>query len=64
LLYASGFSGVAVKGGAINFSFYNPEENMAWRHSFNALIAESGLFFITMGVTTAEELAELNRASG
>jgi SAM-dependent methyltransferase len=60
VLYASGFSGVAVEGGAINFSFYNPEENMAWRNSFTALIAESGPFFTTMGVTTAEELAELS----
>ena len=60
VLYASGFSRVAVEGGAINFSFYNPEENMAWRNSFTALIAESGPFFTTMGVTTAEELAELS----
>jgi SAM-dependent methyltransferase len=60
LLYCSGFSGVTIEGGAINFSFYNPEENMAWRDSFHALIAESSSFLITMGVTTAEELAELS----
>ena len=33
---------------------------MAWRNSFHSLIAESSSFFITMGVTTAEELAELS----
>jgi SAM-dependent methyltransferase len=60
LLYSSGFSGVTIEGGAINFSFYNPEENMAWRNSFRALIAESSAFFITTGVTTAEELAALS----
>lgn len=59
LLYHSGFSGVNVEGEAINLSFYHPEENMAWLKSFNALIAEAGPFFITTGVTTAEELAEL-----
>ena len=64
LLYSSGFSGVTIEGGAINFSFYNPEENMAWCNSFHALIAESSPFFITMGVTTAEELAELSMSVG
>ena len=60
MLYSVGFSQVTVEGGAIDFSFYNPEENMAWRNSFHALIAESGPFLITMGVTTSEELAELS----
>jgi SAM-dependent methyltransferase len=60
LLYRSGFSQVALEGGAIDFSFYHPEENMAWCNSFHALIVEGGSFFIKMGVTTAEELAELS----
>ena len=60
LLTLSGFSEVGVEGGAIDFSFYNQEANMAWRRSFQALITESSTFFITMGVTTAEELAELS----
>jgi SAM-dependent methyltransferase len=60
LLYSVGFSRVALEGGAIDFSFYNPEENMAWRNSFHALIAETGPFFLKMGVTIAEELAELS----
>jgi SAM-dependent methyltransferase len=64
LLYSSGFSGVTIESGAINFSFYNPEENMAWCNSFNALIAESSPFLITMGVTTAEEVAELSMSVG
>lgn len=59
LLYHAGFSGVTIEGGAINLSFYHPEENMAWLKSLNALIAEGGPFFIKMGVTTDEELAEL-----
>jgi SAM-dependent methyltransferase len=64
LLYSVGFSQVALEGGTIDFSFYNPEENIAWRNSFHALITESGPFFITMGVTTAEELAELSMRVG
>jgi SAM-dependent methyltransferase len=60
LLSRSGFSEVGVQAGAIDFSFYNKEENMAWRNSFIALIAESSAFFTTMGVTTPEELAELS----
>jgi SAM-dependent methyltransferase len=64
LLYSSGFSEVALEGGAIDFSFYNAEENMAWRNSFHALIIEGSPFFTKMGVTTAEELAELSMRVG
>jgi SAM-dependent methyltransferase len=64
LLYSIGFSQVTVEGGAIDFSFYNPAENMAWLKSFHALIAESSPFFLKMGVTTPEELAELSMRVG
>ena len=60
LLSTRGFSQVSVEGGAIDFSFYQKKENMAWRNSFQALILESSTFLISMGVTTVEEIAELS----
>jgi hypothetical protein len=42
LLHSSGFSEVGVEAGAIDFSFYNEEENMACRNSFHALITAIG----------------------
>ena len=64
MLYNSGFSEVGVEAGAIDFSFYNQEENMAWHNSFRALITESSTFFLQMGVTTPEEVAELSMRVG
>ncbi|MBV9257292.1 MAG: class I SAM-dependent methyltransferase [Ktedonobacteraceae bacterium] len=59
LLSTGGFSEVSIEGGAIDFSFYQKAENMAWRNSFIALITECSTFFLKMGVTSAAELAEL-----
>lgn len=60
LLCSVGFAEVGVQAGAIDFSFYNQAENMAWCNSFTALISECSTFFLQMGVTTPEELAELS----
>jgi SAM-dependent methyltransferase len=63
-LSTRGFAEVSVEGGAIDFSFYHQEANMAWRQSLQALITESSTFFLNMRVTTAEEFAQLSTRVG
>ena len=50
------------KSAAWTISYYHEDQeaNRAWRDSFHALISESSIFLFQAGVTTVEELAQLD----
>jgi ubiquinone/menaquinone biosynthesis C-methylase UbiE len=62
LLYQAGFRAIHTKATILDFSYYHEDQaaNRAWRDSFHALISESSIFLFQAGVTTVEELAQLD----
>jgi ubiquinone/menaquinone biosynthesis C-methylase UbiE len=61
LLAEVGFQEVQAEATVLNYSYSYEEANREWRESFHALISESAPFLLTSGVTTAEELAEVDQ---
>ncbi len=61
LLTQIGFEAIQIAASVLDFSFYNQEANMAWRESFHALISEAASFLLQSGMTTAEELAQIDQ---
>ena len=60
LLLKSGLKNVRSEANVLDYSHYNHEANVQWRMSFHLLISESAAFLLNSGVTTPEELAELD----
>ena len=62
LLYQAGFRAIHTEATILDFSYYHEDQaaNRAWRDSFHALISESSIFLFQTGVTTVEELAQLD----
>jgi hypothetical protein len=62
LLYQGGFRAIHTEATILDFSYYHEDQaaNRAWRESFHALISESSIFLFQAGVTTVEELAQLD----
>jgi hypothetical protein len=60
LLAQTGFQQIRTDVGVVDSSYYHEEANRAWRESFHALISESSLFLLQSGVTTTEELAQID----
>jgi SAM-dependent methyltransferase len=64
LLAETGFRKIWSDATVIDYSFHRQEANMEWRESFHALISESASFLLDAGVTTAEDLAQLDKQIG
>jgi ubiquinone/menaquinone biosynthesis C-methylase UbiE len=62
LPHETGFRAIRTETSMLDFSYYHEDQeaNRAWRDSFHALISESAIFLFQAGVTTAEELAQLD----
>ena len=60
LLAQTGFQNIRTDASVLDYSYAHEEANRAWLESFHALISESSLFLIQSGVTTAEELAQID----
>ena len=62
LLHEAGFHAIHTEASILDFSYYHEDQeaNRAWRDSFHALISESSIFLFQAGVTTVEELAQLD----
>ncbi len=60
LLTQTGFQHIGTDVSVLDYSYAHEEANQAWLESFHALISESSLFLIQSGVTTPEELAQVN----
>ena len=59
LLREVGFQDGGAEANVLDYSYYNHDENIQWRTSFDLLIRESKTFLLSSGVTSAEELATL-----
>jgi ubiquinone/menaquinone biosynthesis C-methylase UbiE len=62
LLAQTGFQQIQTDVSVLDSSYYreDQEANRAWRESFHALISETSIFLFQAGVTTAEELAQVD----
>jgi ubiquinone/menaquinone biosynthesis C-methylase UbiE len=60
LLAQTGFHAIHIDASVLDYSHYKHEENVQWRHSFQSLIVEASPFFLKSGMTTIEELAQLD----
>ena len=62
LLAQTGFQNIGTDVSVLDSSSYHEdhEANRVWRESFHALISESSVFLLNSGVTTAEELAQVD----
>jgi SAM-dependent methyltransferase len=60
LLAQTGFQQIRTDVSVLDYSYAHEEANRAWRESFHALISESSLFLFQAGVTTIEELAQVD----
>ncbi|HEY5001747.1 MAG TPA: methyltransferase domain-containing protein [Ktedonobacteraceae bacterium] len=60
LLAQTSFQQMPTHVSVLDYSYVHEEANRAWRESFHALISESSLFLLQAGVTTTEELAEVD----
>jgi SAM-dependent methyltransferase len=60
LLAQTGFQQIRTDVSILDYSYAHEEANRAWRESFHALISETSLFLLQAGVTTIEELAQVD----
>jgi len=60
LLVQTGFQNIRTDVSVLDYSYAHEEANRAWLESFHALISEASLFLIQSGVTTVEELAQVD----
>jgi SAM-dependent methyltransferase len=60
LLTQTGFQQICTDVSVLDYSYAHEEANRAWRDSFRSFISESSLFLLQSGVTTTEELAQID----
>jgi SAM-dependent methyltransferase len=60
LLTQTGFQQIETTVNVLDYSYSHEEANRAWRDSFHSFISESSFFLLQAGVTTTEELAEID----
>jgi SAM-dependent methyltransferase len=60
LLAQTGFQQVRTDVSVLDYSYTHEEANRAWLKSFHALISEPSIFLFQAGVTTVEELAQVD----
>ena len=60
LLAQTGFQQIRTDVSVLDYSYAHEEANRAWRESFHALISETSFFLLQAGVTTIEELAQVD----
>ena len=61
-LRETGFQQVGIEVNAFDFSYYNEMENRAWRNMIPTLLNEIKPFLLSQGVTTQEELGNVEFA--
>jgi len=61
-LREAGFQQVGIEVNAFDFSYYNEMENRAWRDMIPTLLNEIKPFLLSQGVTTQEELGNVEFA--
>jgi len=61
LLSETGFRVIKTEASVLDYSHYHEEANRAWRDSFHALISEATPFLLASGVTSADELAQVDQ---
>jgi ubiquinone/menaquinone biosynthesis C-methylase UbiE len=60
LLAQTSFQNIRTDVSILDYSYAHEEANRAWRDSFHSFISEASLFLFQAGVTTTEELAEID----